>query len=264
MTKSKQLLVSKHKEQEQEHIIHKQEKKQKHLPLEINLDEIKSPHPKLVEAYKDTGDQYYPFDQNPECLNERRIWLYANASKPPTPIKHKIVSLYRKKEGEKEYCFFNEHLMTSDLFQNPLDHTRTVGKYQLPNIVNIVGMDPNADFDHSHPKELGSSVLSSQIDHVDTIYEFEFEKIKPQLQEWRSKGIIDENTQYIAWVGTKKYTVNSWDEFINLRIQDLVLLGRVGFDATGLFDSRNKDMIADILAIAKEKGKEQLVKRLQS
>jgi hypothetical protein len=37
-----------------------------------------------------------------------------------------------------------------------------------------------------------------------------------------------------------------------LRIQGLALLGRVGFDATGLFDSRNNDMIADILAIAKE------------
>ena len=30
-----------------------------------------------------------------------------------------------------------------------------------------------------------------------------------------NKGIIDENTQYIAWTG-KKYNVNSWDEFSKL------------------------------------------------
>ena len=27
-----------------------------------------------------------------------------------------------------------------------------------------------------------------------------------------NKGIIDENTQFIAWTRKKKYTVNSWDE----------------------------------------------------
>jgi len=66
--------------------------------------------------------------------------------------------------------------------------------------------------------------------------------------------------------GSKKYTVNSWEEFYNLRSEDLVLLGKVGFDATGLFssDSDSKDRIAEILNIAREKGKEQLVKRLQS
>jgi hypothetical protein len=31
-----------------------------------------------------------------------------------------------------------------------------------------------------------------------------------------NKGIIDENTQYIAWTRKKKYTVNSWDEFSKL------------------------------------------------
>jgi hypothetical protein len=42
------------------------------------------------------------------------------------------------------------------------------------------------------------------------------------------------------------------------------LLGRVGFDASGLFDPKDKSTIDSILAIAREKGKEQLVKRLQS
>jgi hypothetical protein len=260
----KQLLISKHKEPEQEHI-HKQEKKQKHLPLEINLDEIKNPHPELVRTWKESGveDQYMPYSDNASMNNEKRLFLYANASKPKAEIKHRITALYRKKEGEKEYCFFNEHLMTHDLFHNPLDTTRTLGRYQLPKIVPIIGYNPDAVPDPSQPAQLGPQAMGAQIESVETVYEWEWEKIKPWLIQQRSKGLIDENTTYVAWVGTKKYTVNSWDEFISLRIQDLVLLGRVGFDATGLFDSRNKDMIADILAIVREKGKEQLVRRLQ-
>lgn len=166
--------------------------------------------------------------------------------------------------GEKEYCFFNEHLITHDIFHNPLDHTRTVGRFQKPHIVPILGYNPNATPDPNNPAELGPQAMGAQIESVETVYEWEWEKIKPQLQEWYKKGIIDDNTHLVSWVGTKKYTVNSWDEFINLRIQDLVLLGRVGFDATGLFDPKDKSTIDSILAIAREKGKEQLVKRLQS
>jgi hypothetical protein len=196
-----------------------------------------------------------PYEDNPSMNNERRIFLYSKASKPPAPIKHKIVSIYRKKEGEKEFVFFNEHLMTHDLFRNPLDHTRTLGKYQLPNIVNITGMDPNLDYDPSHPKELGPSVLSSQIESTSTVYEFEWSKTKPQLLQWRTDGLIDDNCQFIAWVGTRKYSVSSWDSFINLRIEDLVLLNRTNIDSTGLgLDSK------EILAMAREKAREKLTK----
>ncbi len=148
--KSKQVLESKHKE--------------KQLPLEINLDEIKNPHPRVREAYKDTGDLFFPFEDNAEFNNEKRIFIISNGSK--IPIKHKIVSIYRKKEGEKEYCFFIEHLMLKDYFQNPIDHTRTVGRYQYPNIVSQHGMNPDAVHDPTHPKEMGPSIVSTQIESV--------------------------------------------------------------------------------------------------
>jgi hypothetical protein len=264
--KSKQQLMSKHQEQEIKQETKTKTKSKSKLPLEINLDQIFNPHPELVRTWKESGvqDQYFSFEDNPECNNEKRIFLYANASKPKAEIRHKITSIYRKKEGEKEYCFFNEHLITHDIFHNPLDHTRTLGRYQLPHIVPILGYNPNSTPDVNNPAELGPQAMGAQIESVETVYEWEWEKIKPQLQEWYKKGIINDNTALHVWVGTKKYTVNSWDEFINLRIQDLVLLGRVGFDATGLFDSRDKSTIDSILAIAREKGKEQLVKRLQS
>ena len=200
MSRSRQLLVSKHKEQEQEHI-HKQEKKQKHLPLEINLDEIKNPHPELVRTWKESGveDQYMPYEDSAAMNNEKRIFLYANAGKPKAEIKHKITSIYRKKEGEKEYCFFNEHLMTHDIFHNQLDHTRTLGRYQLPNIVPIMGYNSDAVQDPSQPAQLGPQAMGAQIESVSTVYEWEWAKIKPQLEEWYKKGIIEDNRALTAW-----------------------------------------------------------------
>jgi hypothetical protein len=253
--------MTKAKTIQQQQLVSKHIPKQKHLPLEINLDQIFSPHPKVVEAYKDTGDQFFPYDENPECINEKRIFLYANASKPRAEIRHRITSLYRRKEfGGKEFCWFNEHLITHDLFHNPLDHTRTLGKYQLPKIVTQMGYNPNTTPDPTHPVELGPTAQGAQIESVSTVYEFEFEKLKPQLEQWYKQGILDDSTVLHACVGTKKYTVNSLDEFLNLRIEDLVLLNRTKIDATGLFAS--KDMSAGILAMAREKALEKLTKSI--
>ena len=72
-------LVSKHVHKEQEQLLEtktKSKSKSKSKNLEINLDHIFTPHPKIVEAYKDTGDQFFPYDENPACLNEKRIFLY--------------------------------------------------------------------------------------------------------------------------------------------------------------------------------------------
>lgn len=107
MTKSKQLLVSKHEQQEQLLETKTKSKSKSKLPLEINLDEIKNPHPELVKTWKESGvqDQYMSFEDNPECNNEKRIFLYAAASKPRAEIKHKITSIYRKKSGGEGILF---------------------------------------------------------------------------------------------------------------------------------------------------------------
>jgi hypothetical protein len=101
MTKSKQLLVSKHGEQQEQTKQVTKIKSKSKLPLEINLDEIKNPHPELVRTWKESGvqDHYMSFEDNAEMNVEKRLFLSANASKPKAQIHHKITSIYRKKEG---------------------------------------------------------------------------------------------------------------------------------------------------------------------
>jgi hypothetical protein len=102
--------------------------------------------------------------------------------------------------------FFNEHLQTHDIFKNPIFASRTIGRYQLPHIVPIVGYDPNQVQDPNNPAQLGPQAMGAQIESTATIYEFEFEKLKPWLIDQRSKGLIDDNCQFYAWVGQRKYT----------------------------------------------------------
>lgn len=252
--KAKQQLISKHEVPEQSKQVSKSKAKSK-LPLEINLDQIFSPHPKVVETYKDTNGQFFPYDENPACLNEKRIFLYSKASKQP--IKHRIVSLYRKKEfGGREVCFAQEHISTRDLFGNFLDHTRELFRYELPHIVKQMGYNPNATgIDPSQPAELGPQTIASEIESVETVYEYEFEALKPQLIKWYNEGIIREDCNFIAWVGQKKYSVSDWDSFISLPIESLVLLNKTDLDVMGLGLSKK-----EILEMAKQKAKEKLVK----
>jgi hypothetical protein len=228
--------------------------------LKINLDEVKNPHPKIKKVWQESGvqDDYPPYADKANWNNEKRLFILgksSTASSPARKIHHKITSIYRKISGNKEYCFFFEHLWTKDLLGNYIDHTRELGRYEVPNIAITSAYDRNQD-----QSQLVLSTVSSQIVNVEMKYEWEFEQIKPQLQKWYDEGIIDENTQFTVWPRcTRKYTVNSWDEFINLSLQDLTLIGRVGPVAQGLGFNTPES----ILAKAKEVAKEEMDKILK-
>ena len=64
----------------------------------------------------------------------------AKASKKP--IKHIIFSLYRKQVGSKEYCYFFDLTVAKDYFQNNVDHTRLIGRWEKPLITRQRFYDP--------------------------------------------------------------------------------------------------------------------------
>lgn len=227
--------------------------------MSIDLEVQINPNPAIKQAYVNANCEkdYYPFwEERSEYVNESRIFLYAKASKQP--IKHKITSIYRKKEQGREVVFFYEHLSTRDLFNNFVDHTRTVGRYELPHIEIDMGMDPNVDYDPMHPKQLGPSARGTEISSTEEIYQYDWKDLRPWLIEQEKKGLIDSNTQLTVWVGTRRYTVEDLYNFLNLDFDSLVLLGRTGFQASGIF---NKE---ELLAFAREKGKAEILKTLKT
>ena len=78
------------------------------------------------------------------------------------------------------------------------------------------------------------------------------------MRRWYDQGVIDENTKLYVWVDGIKYNKPyTWDEWLNLDVQDLVLLGKYGKK----FDSvLAKDMgTADILQALRNTLKEELL-----
>ena len=56
-------------------------------------------------------------------------------------------------------------------------------------------------------KAIEASEKEVSIESNEDVYEYEFEQIKPQLEEWYRKGIItDEQTKFYVWTNKKYIT----------------------------------------------------------
>ena len=64
-------------------------------------------------------------------------------------------------------------------------------------------------------------------------YQWEWAKIKPQLLKWKESGVISDDTKYYVIVASKKYGKHTFEEFINLSIDDSDLFGKFGARVQG-------------------------------
>lgn len=231
--------------------------------LEIKLDEIKNPNPAILATYKEANAMELFWPHRPEYKNEERIFLSSKAS--GKPVKHEITGIYRKQlPGGKEYVFFFEHLVTKDYFGNVVDHTRLVGRYEKPVIQHHFGLNQGSIKANSDINEMMKPEQHlPEVESTETVHEFEFEKIKPQLIKWHDDGIINNNTKLYAWASNIKYSKPyTWKEWLELPMDDLVLLGKVGNKFTGIL--KTQDMTKEILDAfrntAKDTIKEELTK----
>lgn len=225
----------------------------------IDLNQQFSPHPLVLKAYKDKDAmQLYHQLQlgSPEIDNENRIFTASKAS--GSPIRHKITGLYRKKIGNKEYIVFHEHLATFDYFKNPVDHSRFVGKVEVPVIVRRFGINPATI--RNNQQQVTPTEQAAEIEGHDTVYEYEFEAAKPQLVKWYKTGVIDDYTKLYAWDDVK-YTVRKFDDFVRLPFDDLILLARVGNKLTGVF--KPEDMTKEILEMFRQTIKQEVQQQQQ-
>jgi len=224
--------------------------------ISIDLDRIYNPNPALVKTYEDADATSIWFDKDhrPEYTNEARILAASKASKKP--VKHNIFSLYRKQvtAGGKDYCYFFDHMLTKDYFGNNVDHTRLIGRWDKPLITRQRYFDPNVlKTGSSEPSEGGASIESNE-----TVYDYEFAKIRNQLVKWKEEGIIGDKANYYVVVGSNKYSMPySWDQWLNLSIADLELLGLYGKRLSGtmqLSDPKTLQILRESIQQEIQKG----------
>jgi hypothetical protein len=234
----------------------KVEQPKKTKVLHVELDARYNPHPKIVATYKDNGAMHLFNEHTPTYVCEERLFLASKASMKP--IHHKIQGIYRKRVGRKEFCFFHNYCVTKDYFGNIVDYTRLVGKYQVPVISKQYGLNPGSIRSNSNVNEMMEAQEKNvHVSGMQDVYEFEWSAIKPQLQEWYRKGIIDDNTNLSAQIGDRKYTVRRWEDFINLGIDDLVLLGEAGNRFQSILQGQT--ITPEILSTLREKMKSEVI-----
>lgn len=224
--------------------------------IKVDLDQVYNPNPKLLQVYKEKNamDLFTDFEAlRPQYVNEDRLFKIAKMS--GSPIKHHIGGIYRKAIDSKEYVLWHEHLSTFDYYKNPTDHTRFMGRYEIPNIVTRYTIPATIRSDIG---KLEAEELPAEINGYETQYEYEFNALKWQLCQWYEKDkIITDETRFYYWAsdGTK-YPVRSFDEFVNMNGDDLMLLGRSGNKLSGVFKSEERAaMLESLRAQIKEEMK---------
>ena len=141
-------------------------------------------------------------------------------------IKHSIFGLYRKQIGNQEYVYFFDHMVAKDYFQNNVDHTRLIGKWDKPIITRQFGINPATLKSDSAPEPTESE---ASIESVEEVYDFPWEQTRDQLIKWKESGIIGEKAIFYVVVNNRKYSMPyTWDQWLNLSISDLELFGLHG------------------------------------
>jgi hypothetical protein len=118
--------------------------------ISVNLDQIFNPNAELVKTFEEAkATELFAFDRDnkSEFKNEARVFAAVRASKKP--MKHNIFSLYRKQIGNQEFVYFFDLCVAFDYFQNKIDHTRLIGRWEKPLITHKWGLDPAAHNDRT-------------------------------------------------------------------------------------------------------------------
>lgn len=150
---------------------------------------------------------------------------------------------------------WHEHLMTFDFYSNPVDHTRFLGRWEKPSIITRFSIQTSIRSDIG---ELKANEMPPEVNGSEVIYDFEFTSLKNQLQEQYNKKIITDDTKFYYWANDGvKYSVRSFDEFLNCSGDDLVLLGRSASKLSGVFKGEERvAMLESLRAQIKEEMKE--------
>ena len=206
--------------------------------MKIDLNQVYNPHPKLLEAYKDSMHLFTDFEAlRPEYVLEDRLFKIAKMS--GSPIQHSIGSMYRKALGSKEYVLWFEHLTTFDYYKNPVDHTRFMGRLSIPDIVTRFSLPSTI---RSDVGKLEAQQMPSELSGHHTEYQYPFEQMKWQLAQWYEKDpkIITDETHFYYWNDEGKIPVRSFEEFLNMNSDDLILLAKSKHKLSGVFKGEER------------------------
>jgi hypothetical protein len=128
------------------------------------------------------------------------------------PVKREINSIYRLKQGNKEYFTYHQKLSSEDSLGNYIEcWFPGLGKWEKPSFSFITNPETGA--------KIADSIRSTEI-----IYELEWPK------DWTSEleNDLSSKVDMIIDTGNRKYGGYDWSQYKNSSFQDLITIGKYG------------------------------------
>jgi len=174
----------------------------------------------VLKAYKDNNYDYF---SRAEDDNEKIFFEKAKASQHE--VDHQITQVFRLKNGKDEKMYYQETIRSKDYLNNPIDHSRVVGKYEMPNF--ITRLDPQT-----------GKALPVEVNGHTTIYDLDFDK--KRLDQLVKEGSINENTNFVLITLGRRYGGFAYEEFVSNTFQELNDLGKYGTTKPNTKDREGK------------------------
>ena len=227
--------------------------------IKIDLDkDCISPSKLIVDAYEKAGatDMWIPErDMKPEYRANLR--LHAASRGSGKKISKKIFSLYRRRLANgSEWLIFHIQLSTKDGWNNSLGMPLELGFVDVPLFDRTYAYNPHTRTTTGEAQDMGPTASAPYIDGYETQYQYPFEQVKDQILTWRADGTIVDSAKFAVWTD-KRYSVPSFENWLNLSVDDNIMLNMAGNRFDALYDKGDPvslEKVKDIIRSELQKG----------
>ena len=195
------------------------------------------PHPDLLAWYAQNKMKYVPYPGSYDDHYNQWYQLvradHDQSGAPKRDIYREVQQIIRIKSASKEYIMIAEHLIGEDHQHNPVDFFHTYGTYQRPGFRTMYNYDTKQ----------ASTIFSGQ---VQTVYFIPFNV--QYLENLYKAGPDDLDIGLYVYAGEVQYGGRgfyTYDEFKNLKLEELAEIGRTG---KGMFSQKYTSVPTDELA----------------
>ena len=162
------------------------------------------PHPAVLKAYKEND---FPYVSRANEVNEAAFFEQAKLAK--AHVRREITQIVRIKQGNHEWFTFNEHLTATNKLGNKIDHSRVVGKYEIPNF--------------TYQLNENGQRTTTQIESKDTVYELRWkEDFTPAIE----KDVSDKVSLVV--IADRHWSGFTYQQFKEHSFEDLVTIAKFG------------------------------------
>jgi hypothetical protein len=237
-------------------------KTEQQLTLDIEKETI-APHPLLEAAYTSENalELWTDRDFKPFFVNSKRVRLAAKGS--GQPLRFAVHSLVRKVIGEDQFFYGLVTTSSKDYFGNYVSAENEIGIIRdYPTISRTYGINVAQIKTSVSPDNMRPQASAPFISDTTTKYTIPFAQAHDQILKWKKDKTIIPTAKYYLSVDEMKYSINNFQDWLNLSVTDLILLNRAGNRFESLYDHGDPSSLAKVKAIVRSELEKNITNKI--